>query len=126
MLRAISMARVEIDLDSDVIPHGSMGRSANITMQVKIEVSITNRHHVDAPLAVGFPIGADKTRDRPAPAWFYSLGSDRTKKDVRIAVANFYPGRECAFHAVIQPSISAIGWHVGMDALKSTCVIVYL
>jgi len=78
-----------------------MGGPANITVQVQIEVSITNRHQVDAPLAVGFAIDTYEHWNRLAPAWLYGIGSDRAYEDVRIDAANLYHRGEYGSHAVI-------------------------
>jgi hypothetical protein len=68
MLRAVSIARVEIDLHAHAITQCRTGCFSNITVEVQIDVSVPCRHHVNAPSLCRFAIDAHQNRKRLAPA----------------------------------------------------------
>ena len=90
MLRAVFVARVELDLHAHTIPDSGRGCSANVTVQVEIEASVTYGHHVDVPGICGLAIDANENRKRLAPGRLDGVSTGCADEDERVDASDFY------------------------------------
>src|SRR5258708_7856141 len=108
MLRAVSIARVEIDLHAHAITHCCTGCLSNLTVKIQIEASVAHGHHVDSPRIVGFAIDAHEDRERLAPARLDGICTGTTDEDERVDISNLDDRGEACRHGNCPPTLTML------------------